>query len=445
MTQNSLSKVSERRIAANRRNARKSTGPRTPLGKRNACRNRYKHGFYAIPDKKTREEMFRIGEDPDLAARFERRLARAWQPADDMQAMFVADLARLYADKAQMRKVLRATRLGELREQETAIERTDLALSHEEAIDESELRDLGYRGMKPSQAALDESQRLLTSLFERNVARLWGEGQEDAGGDTRLSIAGEAPMLGAPSRATNGLGESLSETFELLYGARPHGVGRMIIDLFGLLAEHPEKADVPLDDPEHGLTGTLRLQLATCIERERMAVMFEERHYQMQKAEEAAGDFGSEWLPGSENWGRAQMQDARMDRLIESKVKLLIRLKRLRHSLPEEFDGDLGPIDEPKAGFRSSGFGIRETPQPGPASAKPEARPVPTGFRENPNPAPLRSGVRKLLKNEVRSHHLIENKGGRSGTNPNTKPISCRTKPISCEAKPPSSGTKPIT
>jgi len=410
MTPNTLNKISERKIAANRRNAKKSTGPKTPQGKRNACRNRYKHGYYATPDKKTREEMFRIGEDPDLAARFERKLARAWQPADDMQAMIVADLARLYADKAQMRRVLRATRLGELREQETAIARTDLALAHEEAIDEIELRNLGYRGMKPSQAALDESQRLLTSLFERNVARLWKDG-------------GEAPMLGAPSRATTASGQSLSETFELLYGAHPHGVGRMIIDLFGLLAEHPEKADVPLDGPEHGLSGTLRLQLATCIERERMAVMFEERHYQTQKAEEAAGDFGSEWLPGSENWGRAQMQDARMDRLIESKVKLLIRLKRLRHSLPEEFQDGLGLLDD--------GDGSPEDCGEENAGTKPETDHSPAGD----TPAESSMGIlpmarqgrdaratKKLLKNEVRSHHPVENKGSRSGTNPNTKP-----------------------
>jgi len=29
----------------------------------------------------------------------------------------------------------------------------------------------------------------------------------------------------------------------------------------------------------------------------------------------------------------------------------------------------------------------------------------------------------EMLKNAVRSHHLIENKGSRLGTNPNTKPI----------------------
>ncbi|MGD0696447.1 MAG: hypothetical protein ABSB82_16620 [Terriglobia bacterium] len=306
-------KVTERVAAANRRNARKSTGPRTAAGKRRACVNRYKHGYYAAPDKKAREEMFRLGEDPDLLQQFELKLTRSWRPADDMQAMLVGDLARLYYDKAMMRKVVRATRLSDQREQETAIERVDLALSHEDAISAADLRELGYRGMPPCQAAYDESRRLLDDLFTRNAARHWSGDQ--------------------------------SETFKLLYGERPHGVGRMIIDLFRLLAEHPERADAPLDDPAHNLTGTLRLQLATCIEKERLAVMFEERHYQAQKAEEAVGEFGSAWLPGGDNWGKMQMQDARLDRMIDGKVKLLIRLKRLWHSLPEDFGCGLGMID----------------------------------------------------------------------------------------------------
>jgi hypothetical protein len=41
-----------------------------------------------------------------------------------------------------------------------------------------------------------------------------------------------------------------------------------------------------------------------------------------------------------------------------------------------------------------------------------------------------------MLKNEVRSHHVTENKGSRFGTNPQTKPNSHRTKPISCGTKP---------
>src|SRR5215510_15856254 len=37
--------ASERQIAANRRNARKSTGPRSGTGKKRASRNAYRHGL----------------------------------------------------------------------------------------------------------------------------------------------------------------------------------------------------------------------------------------------------------------------------------------------------------------------------------------------------------------------------------------------------------------
>jgi len=38
--------VSSRRVEANRRNALKSTGPRTPFGKKMVARNAVKHGFF---------------------------------------------------------------------------------------------------------------------------------------------------------------------------------------------------------------------------------------------------------------------------------------------------------------------------------------------------------------------------------------------------------------
>jgi hypothetical protein len=40
--------VSSQKLAANRKNAQRSTGPQTPAGKQQSSQNSYKHGFYAL-------------------------------------------------------------------------------------------------------------------------------------------------------------------------------------------------------------------------------------------------------------------------------------------------------------------------------------------------------------------------------------------------------------
>jgi chaperone required for assembly of F1-ATPase len=45
--------ISKKQLMANRKNAQKSTGPKTPLGKLRSSGNAHKHGLYSKNDTKT--------------------------------------------------------------------------------------------------------------------------------------------------------------------------------------------------------------------------------------------------------------------------------------------------------------------------------------------------------------------------------------------------------
>jgi hypothetical protein len=86
------SRVSFRKIEANRRNASKSTGPRTQIGKRTVARNAMKHGFFSkcllIPHPDGKEDP---GEYQDLYA----ALREHYQPLNFLEELWLEKIAVL--------------------------------------------------------------------------------------------------------------------------------------------------------------------------------------------------------------------------------------------------------------------------------------------------------------------------------------------------------------
>jgi len=78
--------VSEKQMAANRLNARKSTGPRTARGKAKSSANALKHGL-------TAERAVVSGEDPEEYREFVQGMFDALQPQDAMEAELVGQVA----------------------------------------------------------------------------------------------------------------------------------------------------------------------------------------------------------------------------------------------------------------------------------------------------------------------------------------------------------------
>src|SRR5579884_2311824 len=88
--------VTEKRLAANRAAARKSTGPRTAQGKQRSAFNSFQHGGFTRHEHLWRQALERSGDDPHALDRLRQPLLADWQPATAQQQLLIDDLAWLY-------------------------------------------------------------------------------------------------------------------------------------------------------------------------------------------------------------------------------------------------------------------------------------------------------------------------------------------------------------
>ena len=90
-------------LAANRRNARLSTGPRTPAAKQNSKLNALKHGRYAALENHY-QTMLALGEDLEEFESLKQELMTAFGPGDALWKKQLEDLARLYWRRVRLEK-----------------------------------------------------------------------------------------------------------------------------------------------------------------------------------------------------------------------------------------------------------------------------------------------------------------------------------------------------
>ena len=107
--------MTEKKIAANRRNASQSPGPVTAEGRERIAAAHFRHGFYA----KTQEEaLARLGEDPAAFEELRQGLYEEFTPAGTLQIELVDRLARVLwlverADRSFEGEALRRARSAE--------------------------------------------------------------------------------------------------------------------------------------------------------------------------------------------------------------------------------------------------------------------------------------------------------------------------------------------
>ena len=151
--------TSLKKVEANRRNARLSTGPRTEHGKRAVARNAIKHGLLA------REVVITAGDGEEDLQEFDTFLDRLWQECEPVGVREETLVQRIATCWWRQARVLRAEN-GEIRKRlDCAIAEGVLRASDKHSLDVASLDLWGlgklFRASNESDQKLSTRERLL--------------------------------------------------------------------------------------------------------------------------------------------------------------------------------------------------------------------------------------------------------------------------------------------
>jgi hypothetical protein len=151
--------TSEARIAANRRNAQRSTGPRTPAGKRRSARNAVTHGILTHP--------FTLWEDEPARSAFDKLYAALLDELDPVGLLEGLLVERIAIAYWRLRRLARAESLALAGLQVNSRRPSDVAHALPAAAD----LELFMRYHVTIERQLDRALAELTRLQERRRAQ----------------------------------------------------------------------------------------------------------------------------------------------------------------------------------------------------------------------------------------------------------------------------------
>jgi len=398
--------LSARQVAANRKNAGESTGPRTEAGKRNVAGNALKHGLYA---QMFLESMKALGEDPEAFEELHQGLRESIRPQSLLEEELVADLAKLWWKKARAERAQAAFLASELE----GFERSRALRHHElnqEPYSEEEIWEQGPRRSRNSvakyhqilgplqlvlrgvekRAWTNEARQALRMIYGRNptwrgalIIDMYDQLYEAA---TREATAGRADSVDGPGKPEDAGRASAGDPGPRGAAEAPERAGQTEV------ASRPDgcRPSIGKCDPQ-SLYAALKQFLREEIQDVRDEYqLFRDEHVTISPAMRLA-----QLAPGGGGrWTLILRQEASLARQIDRKLRLLMKL---RQELKVE-----GPkVKEGRPGGAAGGVDISS------ASARSPGSP---GSLQDSGP-PQMAATRAILKMKKQSRYLAENTG----------------------------------
>ena len=294
-------------LAAARNNAQHSTGPRSPAAKQNSKLNALKHGGY-VADENRRHAMLALGEDPEQLQTLTEELMSAFGPGDALWQKQVEDLAWLYCRRERLERA------------QAGLKRRAL-----QAIEDWQHR----RQQEMARVTFDASQPWAIDLDMTEPA--------DPGVRLRMLLS-FLELIRAQVKQRNFKPRQASE-IETLYH---NDVGWRQARLLALLRLFKDSFGPPASRPDPELEEMLRQQfgpresagepqyqeLLRLLEEEIASVREEFAYAEKANEERAAIERDACLAPAGEAWRMMLRQEAALDRSIDRKVGILLRLRK---------------------------------------------------------------------------------------------------------------------
>ena len=282
-------KLTPRQLESNRRNAQKSTGPRSDAGKRRVALNALKYGRYTGPHT-MEQSMLLLGEDPHEFHAFRESLLASRQPTDAMERMLVEDIAMLAWKKRRLNRAQQGLQLRNLEMLELDRHRRALEVGRESAdISQEEVLKSGLRRAPRSPARFGE---ILSQL------------------ETLSTLV-----------AKRDFSQDIDPVITMLYGETPTLRGALIANSYRQLREQGVETE-----EQQALAASLKM----AIEEETRDVMEEYTLFLQEHVHVSPALRDSALAPVHPQWISVVRHEYTIDRLIERKLKLLTQIQRAR-------------------------------------------------------------------------------------------------------------------